>query len=180
MRFANEMAFYSAYHQERRNIMIHIFGVPAIFFSLLIVTSWVNLYTIGEFTITLSMVFTAIVLGYYFSLDLKFALASTVILGILLYTANWLSLNLESNVVWGIFAIAQISGWGTQFYGHFVYEKSRPALFDNLFQAVVSAPLFVIADVCFALGIRKELEEQVKTVLKERGKYKDFSKQVAA
>ena len=65
---------------------------------------------------------------------------------------------------------------GAQIYGHYVFEKSKPAFLDNLFQALVSAPLFVVADVFFELGLRKDLEEQVKNVLKERGVYKDFSK----
>jgi uncharacterized membrane protein YGL010W len=167
------MAFYSAYHQEHRNVMIHVVGVPMISFSLLVVLSWVNLFQIGGFSVTLAMVFAAAVVLYYYSLDVIFALAATILFGGLLVAAHYVSF-LGATVGWTIFAVAQLSGWSSQFYGHFVFEKSRPALFDNLFQAVVSAPLFVIADVFFELGFRKHLEAQIKQVLKEQGKLKTF------
>lgn len=173
MRFAKEMSFYSAYHQEHRNIMIHVVGVPLISFSLLVVLSWVNLFQVGGFHVTLAMAFVAAILVYYFTLDLMFATVATVVFGGLLFAAHQVSF-LGSTVGWSIFAGAQIFGWGTQFYGHFAFEKSRPALFDNLFQAVVSAPLFVVADVFFELGFRKDLEAQVKQILKEQGKLKVF------
>lgn len=179
MRFAREMAFYSAYHQEKRNIWIHVIGVPTISFSLLLVLSWVNLFTIQGFQVTLAMVAGALVLGYYSTLDLLFSLVATVLFGTILYLANSLSASLDPNYVWAIFACGQILGWGTQIYGHYVFEKSRPAFLDNLFQALVSAPLFVVADVFFELGFRKDLEDQVKSILKERGVYKTFTKSVA-
>jgi uncharacterized membrane protein YGL010W len=173
MRFAKEMAFYSAYHQEHRNIMIHVIGVPMISFSLLVVLSWVNLFQISGFSITLAMVFTAVLLLYYFTLDVYFAAVSTVLFGSLLALAHYISF-MGPTVGWTIFAAAQITGWGAQFYGHFAFEKSRPALFDNLFQALVSAPIFVVADVHFELGFRKDLEARVREILKEQGKLKVF------
>ena len=173
MRFAKEMAFYSAYHQEHRNVMIHVVGVQMISFSLLVVLSWVKLFEVGGVTITLAMAFTAAVLLYYFTLDFIFALTATVLFGGLLAAAHYVSF-MGATVGWSIFAAAQIIGWGSQFYGHFAFEKSRPALFDNLFQALISAPLFVVADVFFELGFRKHLEAQVKQILKDQGKYKEF------
>ncbi len=173
-RFAQQMAFYSAYHQEHRNVMIHVVGVPMISFSLLVVLSWLSFSVPGiPFDITAAMVFTAAVLLYYFTLDFVFALASTVVFGGLLAAAHYVSF-FGATVGWSIFVIAQLTGWGTQFYGHFAFEKSRPALFDNLFQALVSAPMFVVADVFFMLGFRNHLEEEVKSILKEQGKYKTF------
>jgi uncharacterized membrane protein YGL010W len=176
MRFAREMAFYSAYHQEKRNIWIHVLGVPTISFTLLMVLSWIQLFEIQGFSITLAMVVALIVLGYYLTLDLLFGALCIFLFGGFLYFANQISVTLESQTVWILFASGQILGWGAQIYGHYVFEKSKPAFLDNLFQALVSAPLFVVADVFFELGLRKDLEEQVKNVLKERGVYKDFSK----
>lgn len=174
MRFAKQMAFYSAYHQEKRNILIHVVGVPTITFSVLLVLSWIKIYEFQGIPITVAMVFTAAVLLYYFTLDFVFALTSTILFGGLLAAAHYLSLNVGTSTGWIIFATAQILGWGTQFYGHFVFEKDRPALFDNLFQALISAPLFVVADVFFELGFRTDLEDQVKQVLAEQGKLKTF------
>lgn len=172
MRFAKEMAFYSAYHQEKRNILVHIIGVPIISFSLLVVASWVSLFEIGGQPITLAMALTLVVLLYYFSLDIPFALVASIVFIGLLVVAHWISLNTSTLIGWGIFAVGQVLGWGSQIYGHVFFEKGRPAFLDNLFQALVSAPLFVIADVFFELGIRKDLEDQVKQELKDRGLYK--------
>ncbi|MCB1168864.1 MAG: DUF962 domain-containing protein [Leptospiraceae bacterium] len=174
MRFAKQMAFYSAYHQEKRNILIHVIGVPTITFSLLLVLSWVKVFEVQGIPITVAMIFTAAVLLYYFTLDFVFALTSTVLFGSLLAAAHYLSLHVDTTTGWIIFGAAQILGWGTQFYGHFVFEKDRPALFDNLFQALISAPLFVVADVYFEMGFRKHLEDQVRQILAEQGKLKSF------
>lgn len=176
MRFAKEMAFYSAYHQEKRNIWIHVLGVPLISFTLLLLLSNITLYQFNGVNLTLAMAFSVAVLLYYFTLDFLFALLSTAVFGGLLAIAHYLVhvSGLPMTTVWIVFAAGQIIGWGSQFYGHFIFEKDRPALFDNLFQALVSAPMFVVADVVFELGFRKDLEQQVKDVLRERGKLKIF------
>ncbi|MCC5813445.1 MAG: DUF962 domain-containing protein [Leptospira sp.] len=171
MRFAREMAFYSAYHQEKRNVYIHIFGVPLISFSFLVICSWLSV-SIGGFDISLAMVLTIGVLLYYFSLDVPFSLVATIVFGGILFAADFVANNYPTWIGWSIFGAGQIIGWGSQIYGHMVFEKSRPAFLDNLFQALVSAPLFVIADVFFEFGIRKELQNQVKDQLKDRGLYK--------
>lgn len=172
--FAEEMSFYSAYHQEKRNIFIHLVGVPLISFSLLIILAWIKIpmAEIGGYHLTVATVFTVGVLIYYFMLDAIFATAATVLFGSLLAGAHYVAASLGpwSATGWAIFAGAQIFGWGTQFYGHFIFEKSRPALFDNLFQAVFSAPLFVVADIFFELGFRKDVEQQVKDQLRAQGK----------
>lgn len=175
MRFAQEMAFYSAYHQEKRNIWIHVVGVPTITFSLLVPLSLIPLFQIQGFTITLAMAFTALVLLYYLTLDIPLGIVTSVVFLTILYFANLISQSLETKEIWIVFATGQILGWGAQVYGHVVFEKNRPALLDNLFQALVSAPLFVVADVCFALGFRKELEEGVKKVLRERGQWREYA-----
>ncbi|PJZ69625.1 hypothetical protein CH373_08970 [Leptospira perolatii] len=174
MRFAKEMAFYSAYHQEKRNIWIHVFGVPTITFTLFLITTRWELFRIGDLPITFATAFAGAILLYYFTLDILFALVSTVVFGALLVIAHKITFTMAPSTVWTIFGVAQVLGWGAQFYGHFIFEKDRPALFDNLFQAVVSAPIFVVADVFFELGFRKDLEAEVKKVLIERGKLKTF------
>ncbi|GBF49495.1 hypothetical protein LPTSP4_10080 [Leptospira ryugenii] len=176
MRFAKEMAFYSAYHQEKRNVWIHVLGVPTITFTLFLVLSRFNLGTFGDVSISASVPFVVGVLLYYFTLDVFFAFTASLLFGGLFLLAEYLTRSMEPSMAWTLFGIGQIVGWGSQFYGHFVFEKGRPALFDNLFQALVSAPLFVVADVYFELGFRKELKEAVENELKTKGVWKDFTK----
>ncbi|WP_411822304.1 DUF962 domain-containing protein [Leptospira sp. 'Mane'] len=175
MRFAKEMAFYSAYHQEKRNVWIHVIGVPMITFTLFLVLSRYSLIELQGFDITAATVFVVAVLAYYFTLDFLFAFTATLLFGGLYLLAQYITVTLSSDLAWTIFGLGQLVGWGAQFYGHFIFEKSRPALFDNLFQAMVSAPLFVIADVYFELGYRLDLKNAIEKELKEKGKWKDFS-----
>lgn len=175
MKFAKEMAFYSAYHQEKRNVWIHVLGVPTITFTLFLVLNRLELVNVFGYTVTAATVFGVVVLAYYFTLDFIFAAATTVVFGSLMFLAQYITLSLTATTAWSIFAVAQLVGWGAQFYGHFIFEKSRPALFDNLFQAVVSAPIFVIADVFFELGYRKDVQEAVRKELAAQGKLKNFS-----
>ena len=67
-----------------------------------------------------------------------------------------------------VLAVCQIGGWGAQIFAHAVFEQRRPAFLDNLFQAFVSAPLFIVADVLFMLGIRKSLEAKIHQSLRKQ------------
>lgn len=167
--FAKEMSFYAAYHQEHRNVAIHVVGVPLISYSVLIPMSWLHLYTFaGGFALTLAMLFTAAILAYYFVLDAGFAAGATLLYAAMLALAHYTA-TLGYGVGMVVFAIAFVGGWAAQFYGHYAFEKKRPALFDNLFQALFSAPIFVVADVYFKLGLRKDVEEEVKSHLAADG-----------
>src|SRR5690606_23251901 len=108
--------FYSAYHQERRNVIIHIFGVPLITVSLLALMSLWNIYTVGGFTITAAMVFLVGTLIYYFYLDLVFAAVATVFYGGLLALAHTMA-GMGWEYAVGLFAFGQITGWASQIYG---------------------------------------------------------------
>lgn len=53
---------------------------------------------------------------------------------------------------WQHAAGAHVVCWLLQFYGHGVHEGRSPALLDNLAQALLMAPLFVLVEVVFKLG----------------------------
>ena len=170
--FVKQITFYSAYHQERRNVITHIFGVPIITFSLFVVMHWLKLKTVQSFPgqsfpITLAIIFYALATLYYLSLDRLFGIVAGIIYGVLLYAAYEVSV-MGYQIGWIVFAMCQIGGWGSQIYAHAVFEHSRPAFLDNLFQAFVSAPLFVVAEVFFMIGIRKSLKEKVDQSLQKQ------------
>jgi len=124
MKFAKEMAFYSAYHQEKRNILIHVIGVPIITFSLFLVLSWIKIFEVKGFSVNLAMIFATIVLLYYFTLDTIFAIVASIFFGGLVALGTYLSTNVSEILGWSIFIIGQFIGWGTQFYGHFIFERN--------------------------------------------------------
>lgn len=54
--------------------------------------------------------------------------------------------------------------------GHGVHEKRAPALFDNLFQAFIMAPLFVLMEVFFKLGYKRAFHQRINVIVAENKK----------
>jgi uncharacterized membrane protein YGL010W len=153
-----QMAVYAAYHRNRWNKLTHFIGVPAIVFAILIPLSWIP---IGD-GITLAHVFVGAVLAYYFLLDVPLALATTVATGALLGAARLAAeTGFSSGWIW--FGVFFAGGWILQLVGH-AFEGRKPALADNLFQIFV-APIFLVAEVFFALGFRRDLLEKMEAQL---------------
>jgi uncharacterized membrane protein YGL010W len=59
--------------------------------------------------------------------------------------------------------IIHVTSWVSQFIGHGIFEKRRPALMDNLAQAFLLAPFFVFMEVLFALGYRPLLHRRIQS-----------------
>jgi uncharacterized membrane protein YGL010W len=77
----------------------------------------------------------------------------------MLWGADGLSqASLAASLTW--FMVLFVGGWALQLWGH-VYEGRKPALVDNLFQVFV-APIFLAAEVFFALGYKPGLHEAVQ------------------
>ncbi|KAF2703467.1 DUF962-domain-containing protein [Pleomassaria siparia CBS 279.74] len=55
-----------------------------------------------------------------------------------------------------------VVSWIAQFIGHGKFEGRKPALLDNLVQALFLAPLFVWYEVLFKLGMYKGLRREVE------------------
>jgi len=152
------MAVYAAYHRNRWNRLTHFIGVPAIIFAILIPMSWVSL---GE-DLSLAHLFLGAVLAYYFLLDLPLALATAVAVGALFLAAKLAAgTGIASGWIW--FGVFFAGGWIFQLVGH-VFEGRRPALADNLFQIFI-APIFLVAEAFFALGLKRDLLKKIETKL---------------
>ena len=96
---------------------------------------------------------------YYLLLDSEIGLALAVLVAPILAMAEIVarqSLAVSIGVVLIFFA----GGWVIQLIGHHI-EGNRPALLDNLFHALV-APAFLVAELLFALGLRRDLREEIE------------------
>ncbi len=172
--FAREMAFYSAYHQERTNVWIHVFGVPVIIFSAFIPLAWVQLLEIGDHTLTLATLYFLGTSLYYIGLDRLMGGLAVVLYGALCWAAHQAAaLGVTATVA--IFLAGQIFGWSIQIYGHLHFEKNRPAFYENIIHSFVSAPIFVIADVLFHFGFKQDLQREVALILADTGRLRQFS-----
>jgi uncharacterized membrane protein YGL010W len=153
-----QMAIYAAYHQDARNKATHFVGVPVIVLSLFIPLAWLRL-DIGGVAISAAMLFAAVVLVYYFLLDAPMAAAMLVVFAALAWLGERIAM-LGAVQGWSWFAVLFVGGWILQLVGH-VYEGRRPALADNLFQIFV-APIFLCAEIFFALGYKPGLHSAVQ------------------
>ena len=152
-----QMSFYAAYHQDTRNKATHFVGVPMIIFGLFIALGWARIEVAG-ITLTAAMLLAAVVLAWYFLLDGPLAAAMLVINALLLYLADLVSVQPVSvGFVW--FLVFFGGGWVIQLIGH-AFEGKRPALVDNFFQVFI-APIFLMAEVFFALGYKRDIAERV-------------------
>jgi 2-hydroxy fatty acid dioxygenase len=74
-------------------------------------------------------------------------------------------------------AVVHAIAWILQFVGHGVFEKRAPALFDNLLQAFVMAPLFVLMEVFFMFGYKPQFHSRISEIVKVNKKL--FAEQIA-
>jgi 2-hydroxy fatty acid dioxygenase len=87
--------------------------------------------------------------------------ASCMILGCW-YSAQMAKLSVGADSLWQPCVGIHICCWIAQFYGHGAHEGRAPALLDNLFQAVFMAPLFVLMEVMFKFGYRKDFQVHIQ------------------
>ena len=155
---ADQMSIYAAYHQDARNKATHFVGVPVIILSLFIPLAWIR-FPVGGLELTGAMLFAAVVVAYYFVLDVPLALAMLATTALLVWAGDAIArLGYQTGLV-GFFLLFA-GGWALQLVGH-AYEGRKPALVDNLFQIFV-APIFLAAEVFFALGYKPGLREEVQ------------------
>ena len=157
------MAFYAAYHRDPRNVATHVVGVPAIVLSLMVLLSLASVPGTG---VSLALVVTAALLLYYVALDGALGIAMTIVLLPLLWLADRVA-GLGAATALTVFLVLFIGGWALQLLGH-KFEGNRPALTASLFQ-IFMAPIFLMAEAFFALGLRRELRQDVERRVLTRG-----------
>lgn len=155
----DEMAFYAAYHQDPRNKATHFAGVPLIMLAILVPLAWIRMDLFG-FQITAAMLLAAAVLAYYFVLDAALAAAMLAVLVVLIWLAELIAARPAAQA-WAWFGALFVGGWLLQLLGH-AFEGRRPALVDNVLQIFV-APIFLMAEVFFALGYKPELRKRLSS-----------------
>lgn len=152
------LASYGRFHRDRRNRLTHYLGVPAIIYSILTPAA-MCVVAVGDARISLDRILVAIAAIAYLGLDLRFGLALTVILSLLASAAEVMTPR-DAPAAWAEAGIVFGLGWALQLLGHRL-EGNRPALLTNLAQIFV-APLFLVAELGFALGLRRSLQAALR------------------
>ncbi|CAH0356160.1 DUF962 domain-containing protein [Aquabacterium sp. CECT 9606] len=153
------LAQYASYHRDHRNILTHVVGIPMIVLSLMILLARPTLTTVAGVPVNPGMVIAAVLALYYLKLDLRMGavMAAVFALGldVALQTAP---LDTGAWLAWGLGLF--LVGWGIQFLGHY-FEGRKPAFVDDIIGLIIG-PLFVLAEVAFLLGLRKDVEAAIE------------------
>ncbi len=163
--FESQMATYAGHHRDARNRATHFVGIPAIIVSLVVVLALAR-FSIGDAELSWAIVVTAAVFVLWVALDAAIGLAMVLYLVPALVFGEWLARSSMAATAWWWFAVLFVGGWAFQLWGH-VFEGRRPALVSNLFQALIG-PMFLMAEIFFALGWKRRLHDRVEAVIAER------------
>ncbi|OAY47599.1 hypothetical protein MANES_06G090700v8 [Manihot esculenta] len=147
-------AFYGAYHSNPVNIFIHtLFVWPIFFTSLMLFHFTPSIYDISQIgfagnglLLNFGFFFTLIYALFYVCLDKKAGTLAALLCFACWVGASFISVRLGYSLAWKVVLAAQLFCWTGQFLGHGVFEKRAPALLDNLAQAFLMAPFFVLLE----------------------------------
>lgn len=156
--FVEHLSTYAKYHRDPRNILTHLVGVPMIVFAVIVLLSRPN-FVVLDYTLSPAVLGYLIAMAFYLRLNLTFGLIMAILMGSGVYIAS-----IVASLSFSIWLISGaglfILGWIIQFVGHH-YEGKKPAFVDDLVGLLIG-PLFVTAEVLFALGLFTSLKEQIE------------------
>lgn len=163
----SQLVFYRKYHFNHKNVAIHLGCIPLILLSAIALATRTTILGKDHPYISTGSIVAWTYGLYYAILDWQLGIPSFGVLVTFAYFIRsfYLSLGPESIISQSQFTqIAlgiHIVCWLAQFYGHAVHEKRAPALMDNLLQALVLAPFFVVFEVAFALGYKLDIKKNM-------------------
>lgn len=155
------LAQYATYHRNRKNVVTHLIGIPMIVLGIVTLLSRPSL-PLEFFLITPASIVVLLSIIFYIRLDIPLGLFMTVLLWLTLAAGRYFAaLPTEIWLSWaiGLFVV----GWLFQFIGHY-FEGKKPAFVDDIMGLAVG-PLFVVTEVVFMLGLRKNLKTDIERKL---------------
>ncbi len=150
---------YAAFHRDRRNIAIHLVGVPMIVLALGVLAGRPG-FELQGWSLSPAWLLFLLAAVWYPMQHLTLGAATAAGIGVLLLvgqplaagsTAAWLSWGL------GLFFV----GWAIKSIGYY-YEGRRPALVMEPLGLAI-APMFVTAELLFQCGWNRPLAEAIET-----------------
>ncbi|KAL7098832.1 hypothetical protein ACP275_09G043700 [Erythranthe tilingii] len=150
-----QFAFYGAYHSNPVNIVLHMIFVWPIAFTLMVLLYFTpplfihpqfDFWGLNFLILNYGFLFAVIYGAYYVILDKKAGSFAAFLCFSCWLGSSALAHRLGFSSAWKVVLASQILCWTGQFIGHGVFEKRAPALFDNLAQAFLMAPFFVLLE----------------------------------
>lgn len=150
---------YARRHRDQRNIATHMIGVPMIVFGLGVLLARTT-FGGAESLLTPAWLAWGLATLWYVSrghvlLGVAVSLANAVLFALAHLAAGG---SVAAWLTWGLGFVAL--GWAFQYIGHY-YEGKRPA-FSGEPLGLLVAPMFVAAELLFALGLERSLHDEVE------------------
>jgi uncharacterized membrane protein YGL010W len=163
--FRHQLGIYAGYHRDERNHATHVFGIPIIFFAIILLLS---LWQITAFGVTVSVALIVVIplLIVWILLDIAIGLALLAVVVPLVLLAMAITDHASSLEVCSIAAGLFLIGWALQLVGHALFEHRKPALMDHPMHLLIG-PMFVVAKLFVALGLRRDLAFAVQPAPRE-------------
>jgi len=157
--FVEHLSKYAAYHRDKRNVATHYVGVPMIVAGVVTMLSRPAFMHIDGIAISPAAILVAITALFYLRLDIRFGTVMSTFLAACLWLGQLLAV--QSTAIWlswgaGVFLV----GWVFQFIGHY-FEGKKPAFVDDILGLVIG-PIFVVAELAFEMGLRKDVQDAVE------------------
>ncbi|KAJ4889476.1 hypothetical protein Rs2_29224 [Raphanus sativus] len=175
-------AFYGAYHSNPINIIIHIIFVwPIVFTALLLLHSSTPIFHLsqsltldGVLRLNVGFILTVVYALFYICLDRKAGFVAALMCFSCWLGSSFLAARLGPSLALKVGIASQLLCWTGQFLGHGLFEKRAPALLDNLLQAFLMAPFFVLLEVLQSVfgyepypGFQARVNAKVESDIKE-------------
>lgn len=155
----DHLSQYAAYHRDKRNILTHLVGIPMIVLAIVVLLArWQ--WPLAGLLVSPASVLVLVSVLFYLRLDLPLGVLMGLLLAVVHQAGHamaawslmpWLGMGV------GLFVV----GWVFQFVGHY-FEGKKPAFVDDI-AGLIIGPLFVVAELVFALGMRKDLRLQIES-----------------
>ncbi|CAH8391067.1 unnamed protein product [Eruca vesicaria subsp. sativa] len=180
-------AFYGAYHSNPINIVIHIIFVwPIVFTALLLLHSSTPILDLsqsglpqsltldGVLRLNVGFILTVVYALFYICLDKRSGFVAALLCFSCWVGSSVLAARLGPSLALKVGIASQLLCWTGQFLGHGLFEKRAPALLDNLLQAFLMAPFFVLLEVLQSVfgyepypGFQARVNAKVESDIKE-------------
>jgi len=170
-----QFIFYASYHNDTTNMLIHICCIWPILITALALFQYTPSFIatpscvsslhplLQHVSINFPLVITLVYVVSYVLMDpIAGGLGATLVFasylgtGILVKTTS----SIAGYPLFQVLLGYHVFLWIIQFIGHGVFEKRAPALINSWDQAFITAPLFVLLEIMFLFGYKKEFYKE--------------------
>ncbi|KAF0746414.1 hypothetical protein DYB26_009687 [Aphanomyces astaci] len=166
-----QVTFYMSYHSDPTNKTLHLLCIwPILLSAIFLLCTTAPFVDVAQalhpyVVANAALVGVLIYVLWYIVLD---PYAGTLAAALIVSMYVWSNVVIADAVAatgespWRLALGIHVTAWIIQFIGHGVFEKRAPALLDAWDQAIITAPLFVLLEVLWVFGYRREMQARIE------------------